>query len=90
VSFGARRELVRINLPQCELAGNSFTLGQKLTDKDFVSLEESELTHPRQLDRSPSVHQFLRPSAGSPLMDSGVNFDGSGPGAKLQIGALRH
>lgn len=88
LSYSSRRDLTAINLAKCELSGNSFTLGLKLSDKDFVSLDESELTLPRQADcRLPAI-QFLKPAAGSPLIDSGFKLEPFAPGPKPHIGAL--
>ena len=70
LSYGSRRDLTAIDLTKCELIGNSFTLGLKLSDKDFVSLDERELTQPRQPDGSLPVIKFLRPAEGSPLPES--------------------
>ena len=70
LSHGSRRDLTAINLAKCELTGNSFTLGLKLSDKHFVSLDEAELTQPRQPDGSLPVIQFLQPTDDSALPES--------------------
>lgn len=88
LSYGSRRDLTAINSAKCELSGNSFTLGLKLTDKDFISLDESELTLPRQAGGSLPAIQFMRPASGSPLIDSGIKLEPSAPGPKPHIGAL--
>lgn len=60
LSYGSRRDLVSINRAECELSGNSFDHDVKLTDNDFISLDESELLRPRQPDGSLPVITFLR------------------------------
>ena len=70
LSHGSRRELTAINLSKCELSGNSFSLGLKLSDKDFVSLDETELTRRRQPDGRLPVINFLKPAEGSALPES--------------------
>ena len=88
LSYGSRRDLAAINLSKCELFGNSFTLGLKLSNKDFVSLNESELTQPRQPDGSLPIINLLRPVTESALIDAGVNHDLPFQGTKPDIGAF--
>lgn len=59
-SYGSRRDLVAINKAECQLSGNSFDQDQKLTDADFVSLDESELLKPRQANGDLPVIRFLQ------------------------------
>ena len=84
LSYNSRRDLSRINAARCALAGNSFARELKLTDQDFVSLDESELLRPRGANGElPSVG-FLRPVEGSTLNGAGVAvglpFRGKAPG----------
>ena len=88
LSYGSRRELTAIEVSKCKLARNSFTLGLKLSDKDFLNLDEAELVQPRQPDGSLPVIQFLRPAAGSVLMDAGVNHGLPFKGTRPDIGAF--
>lgn len=88
LSYGSRREFTAIEASKCELAGNSFTLGLKLSDQDFVSLDEAGLVKPRQADGSLPPIQFLRPTAGSVLIDAGVNHGLPFEGTKPEIGAF--
>ena len=60
LSHGSRHDLTAINLSECELSGNSFSREQKLSDRDFHSLDESELTQPRQPDGSLPAIRFLQ------------------------------
>jgi len=86
LSYGSRRDLTAINRPKCELSGNSFTLDLKLTDKDFVSLDETQFTLPRQPDGKLPVSSWLRPAASSQLVGAGTELPSSNP--KPTIGAF--
>ena len=90
LSYSSRRDITRINAAECELAGNSFALGLKLSDKDFISLNEKEFLRPRQPDGSLSRVGFLRPAEGSTLIDAGVECGLPFHGAKPDIGAFEH
>lgn len=74
LSYGSRRDLTSINLAQCELSGNSFTLGLKLTDKDFASLDALQFTLPRQPDGKLPVSSWLRPTVNSQLVGGGTEL----------------
>ncbi len=72
LSHGPRTAIVKINASKCEQVNNSFTLGLKLSDKDFISLDESELLRPRQANGDLPVVSFMRPVKGGPLVDIGA------------------
>ncbi len=72
LSYGSRTALSKIDSSKCELTNNSFTLGLKLTEKDFVSLDESELLWPRQANGDLPVVGCLRPLKGGALVDIGA------------------
>ena len=88
LSYRSGRDIARINLPKCTLTGNSFTLGLKLSDKDFISLDESALLLPRQPDGSQPILNFMRPAPGSSLIDAGVMNELPFTGKAPDIGAL--
>ena len=90
LSYPSRRDVARMNAAECELAGNSFTLGLKLSDQDFISLNEKEFLQPRQPDGSLSRVGFLRPAEDSTLIDAGVECGLPFHGAKPDIGAFEH
>lgn len=62
LSHGSRRDLTAINLSKCEQIGNSFMPGLKLSNEYFVSLDEADLTQPRQPDGNLPVIKFLQPA----------------------------
>ena len=88
LSYGSRRALTAIEASKCELAGNSFTLGLQLSDRDFVSLDEAGLVQARQPDGSLPLIQFLRPAAGSALLGAGVSNGQPGQGPRPDVGAF--
>jgi hypothetical protein len=86
--YPPRREVARMNAAKCELAGNSFTLGLKLSDKEFVSLDETELLKPRRPDGGLPEVGFLRPAPGSPLVRAGADNGLAAGGKQPDIGAF--
>ena len=90
LSTASRRDVTRMDVAKCEQAGNSFTLGLKLSDKDFVSLDEKVFLRPRPLDGHLPKTDFLRPADGSMLIDAGVECRLPFHGAKPDIGAFEH
>ena len=62
LSYGGRRDLTRMNAEKCTAENNSFTLELKLTEKDFVSLDTSELFGPRGKDGALPEINCLRPT----------------------------
>lgn len=76
-------ELSDINKPACDLSHNYFDLDLVITDSDFLSLDLSALTAPRDADGSLPVSDFLQLKEGSDLIDKGVEsgfpFNGLAP-----------
>ncbi|MCD7962115.1 MAG: right-handed parallel beta-helix repeat-containing protein [Rikenellaceae bacterium] len=55
-------DIINVNHDRCEIGMNSFLpTAMSLSDADFISLDENELTRPRQADGSLPVINFLRP-----------------------------
>lgn len=75
--------LHQINFDKCTLSNNSFQLELNLTDNDFESIDENQLTKPRKPDGSLPDIDFLKPTKKSPLIDAGTNagfpFKGKAP-----------
>lgn len=89
LSYRSRADLSRIDLAKSDSASNSFDLPEKLADKDFASLDETELLAPRQSNGDlPSV-RFLHP-VGPPLVDGGVDVGFPFRGSRPDIGAFEH
>jgi hypothetical protein len=79
-----------INRAKCDTANDSFDMSIAVSDKDFLSTDESELTAPRQPNGDLPVMKFLHLAPGSALInrgvDSGFKFNGSRP----DLGAFEH
>lgn len=88
LSYKSRADISRLDAAKCDLAHNSFTLDLKLSDRDFVSLDESELVRPRQLGGELPVVGCLHPAEGSALSDGGVDVGLPFRGSQPDIGAF--
>ncbi|GLR19603.1 right-handed parallel beta-helix repeat-containing protein [Portibacter lacus] len=67
---------------------NSFSLPITLTDDDFISLDHSLLTSPRNSDGSLPAIDFMRPSEGSAINDAGVDIGFPFYGNAPDLGAI--
>lgn len=72
LSYNSRRDYAKLDASKCKLANNSFTLGSKLTDKDFVAVDERELISPRKTNGDLPEVGFLRPVPSSTLAKAGI------------------
>lgn len=88
LSYRTRTDIAKFDAAKCESSHNSFTLGLKLTDKDFVSVDEAELLKPRQANGDLPVVTFMHPVEGGALIDAGVDVGLPFKGAKPDIGAF--
>ncbi|MCJ8176632.1 right-handed parallel beta-helix repeat-containing protein [Pseudomonas viridiflava] len=89
VGYGARKEIVNLGAATANLiARNSFTIPLQLTAKDFVSLDERQLTRPRQRNGDLPVITFATPSPNSALIDSGSDVGGPFNGKAPDLGAF--
>lgn len=89
VGYGARTEIANLGSSSANtIAINSFTLPLTLVDGDFASLDESQLTLPRQSNGELPVITFATPSPGSALIDSGSDVGSSYNGAAPDLGAF--
>jgi hypothetical protein len=77
-----------IDTAQNTLSHNSFDLSLNITDKDFISLDESQLSSPRKSDGSLPDIDFLRPSKGSTLIDAGTDIGFKFLGNAPELGAF--
>lgn len=85
LSYKSRRDITNFNAAKCEAVDNSFTLGLKLTDQDFVGLDEAELLKPRKSDGSLPDIGLMRPTPDSVLARTPV---ASTPAGAAHIGAF--
>ncbi len=77
------KELSDIDKNACVLSNNYFDMDVIVNDNDFLSLDESLLTAPRQADGSLPDIDFLKLAPGSDLINAGLDigfgFNGSAP-----------
>ena len=88
LSYRSRADLTRLNVAQSDAANNSFTLGLKLTDQDFLGLDESELLRPRQANGDLPIVRCLHPAKAGALIDAGVDIGFPYKGLKPDLGAF--
>ncbi|MES2474250.1 MAG: right-handed parallel beta-helix repeat-containing protein [Verrucomicrobiota bacterium] len=83
LGYKGGKEITHVDASKCELVANSFDLDLKLTDKDFESLELSDLVKPRQPNGELPEISLLRLKPGNPAIDKGVDigqpFEGKAP-----------
>lgn len=89
-NFGLRggKEIDKIDRAQCELSHNSFDFKKPVTEREVESVNETQLMRPRQLNGDLPAIDFLKPKAGSQLIDAGVELGRPFRGKKPDIGAI--
>lgn len=88
LSYGSRTDIARYDSKACEATHNSFDLGLKLRDADFVSLEEKDLLLPRQPNGDLPTIRLLHPAPASALIDKGVEIGQPFSGKAPDVGAF--
>ena len=88
LGYKGARELVQLDPAKSDAANNSFDLELKITDKDFLSLDESQLVQPRQPNGDLPVMTFLHLADGSNLIDQGIPTGFPFRGARPDMGAF--
>ena len=83
LGFMGGTEVSNLDMTNSDVSYNYFTLLVVVSSNDFASLDESQLTQPRQANGDLPDVTFLHLASGSDLIDAGVNigfpFDGSAP-----------
>jgi hypothetical protein len=88
VAYKGKREVANLDQAKCKADHNSFDMNVKIVDKDFASLDELELTQPRQPNGDLPEIRFLHPTDGSSLIDKGVDIGSHFNGAAPDLGAF--
>lgn len=88
LAFGRGGGIVKFDAGKCDAKFNNFDLAMKLTEKDFQSLDESELTSPRRPDGSLPAIKFMKLTAGSAAIDSGEKLTFPFSGGAPDLGAF--
>jgi hypothetical protein len=71
-----------------DAANNSFTLPLQIGEQDFVSVDESQLTLPRQPNGDLPAITFMHPKPHSPLFEAGVDVGLKFTGKRPALGAF--
>ena len=79
-----------LNTNACDAAYNFFTLPVTVDSNDFMSLDESLLTAPRQADGSLPYIALAQLVSGSDLVDAGTNAGFAYVGARPDLGAFEY
>lgn len=90
LSYGSKRDFSNLSPANNHREGNSFDSKAKLTDSDFLSLDEASLTAPRKADGTLPEVRFLRLASGNPLIDAGVSTNAPHKGAAPDVGAFEY
>jgi hypothetical protein len=89
LGFRGRVELTNLNKEKSDARGNFFDIaGLKITEKDFVSLDESQLVAPRKADGSLPDITLMHLAKGSVLIDAGDDCGFPFKGKKPDLGAF--
>jgi hypothetical protein len=90
LGFKGRTEVSNLNRTGSDVSFNYFTLDVPVTAKDFLSLDESQLTAPRQPNGDLPVITFMHLAPGSRLIDAGKNIGFAFHGAAPDLGAFEN
>jgi hypothetical protein len=72
LGYKGNKEVANLDTTTCEHINNSFDTPQQLTDADFLSLDENQLTAPRKPDGSLPDISFLHLKPTSPFANIGA------------------
>ncbi|MGB8375106.1 MAG: hypothetical protein WCE57_07290, partial [Salegentibacter sp.] len=81
-------DLGKYNAEVEKVEHNSWQMDFKVGPKDFVSLDRSQLSAPRESDGSLPHIDFMRPKKGSKLIDVGEVLDKNYEGKAPDLGAI--
>jgi ankyrin repeat protein len=76
--------------PQAQSESNSWDLDLCLTDGDFLSLDDSQMSAPRNPDGSIPYNNFLRLAPNSAAIDAGVDVNMPYTGTAPDLGAFEY
>ncbi|HEY4147382.1 MAG TPA: right-handed parallel beta-helix repeat-containing protein [Chitinophagaceae bacterium] len=83
-----RQEVANLDSSKCDISHDYFDMGLSATDADFISLDESQLTTPRQADGSLPVITFLHLAPNSQFIDKGADISFPFKGKAPDLGAF--
>ncbi len=88
LAYKGGADVSRLDQAKSDAVNNSFTLGLKVTDADFLSVDEAELIAPRQTSGDLPEMKFLHLDPASALIDKGVDVGLPFRGARPVLGAF--
>jgi hypothetical protein len=88
LAYNSRNDVAKLDAAKSDAKNNSWDLGLKLTDKDFVSMDEHELVGPRQANGDLPVIKFMHPAEGSAVIGRGVDVGFAFRGSAPDLGAF--
>ena len=91
LGYNARsKETNDLNVAQCDVSCNYFTLPVTVSASDFMTLNTSLLTAPRQTNGDLPYIAFLQLVSNSDLVDAGTNYGFAFTGAAPDLGAFEY
>ncbi|MGA2497692.1 MAG: DUF4990 domain-containing protein, partial [Tepidisphaeraceae bacterium] len=88
LAYKGGKDISRLDPAKSDAANNSFTLDLKISDRDFLSVDEAELLAPRQPNGDLPDIKFLHLDPASELVDKGVDVGLPFRGARPVLGAF--
>lgn len=90
LGFMGAKEVINLDTNKSDVAFNFFTLPVTVTSNDFMSLDDSLLTLPRQADGSLPYVALAQLVGGSDLVDAGTNAGFAYAGDAPDLGAFEY
>jgi Pel9A-like, right handed beta helix region len=84
------RETNNLDVTQCDVSFNYFTLSVAVATNDFMSLDESLLTLPRQTNGALPYLAFAQPVSTSDVVNAGTNAGFAFAGTAPDLGAFEY
>ena len=88
LAYAGRKDVENLNATRSEASHNSFTLGIKITDHDFLSVNEQQLLRPRTAAGEVPEITFLHPAKNSSLIGQGKDIGWPFTGKSPTLGAF--
>lgn len=88
LGYKGRTEIKNVDADKCELVANSFDMKLSLDDRDFKSLDQSELMKPRKPNGDLPDISLMNLKPGSPAIDKGIDAGLPFKGASPDLGAF--
>ncbi len=90
LAYKGGKEITNLDVAHSNVTNNTFDPDIRLSDHDFMGLDESELIKPRQKDGALPVTSFMHPESGSVIIDRGVDVGFAYHGKAPDLGAFEY